>query len=63
MNDAIQDMVGKVQGDILPATLKVVKLKTHISELYKKMGYDENTVQYKTLLEAEEYDQLGPVVG
>ena len=62
MNDSIQDMVGKVQGDILPATMKVVKLKNHIAHLYKEMGYDENTVQYKTLIESEEYDQLGPVV-
>jgi len=62
LSDAIATMAGKVETDILPATVKVVNLKTRLFQLYKDMGYDDTKAQYKTLLEAGEYDQLGPVV-
>jgi len=39
-----------------------MKLKSHILELYKQMGYDENQCNYHTLVEANEFEQLGPVV-
>jgi len=51
-----------VTSEILPATLKIMKLKSHILDLYKQMGYDENQCNYNTLVEAGEFSELGPVV-
>ena len=39
-----------------------MKLKNHILGLYKQMGYDENQCNFRTLVEAGEFDQLEPVV-
>jgi len=39
-----------------------MKLKSHILELYKQMGYDENKCNFHTLVEAGEFSELGPVV-
>jgi len=62
MSKRIHDLAQVVTSEILPATLKIAKLKNHILGLYKQMGYDENQCNYNTLVEAGEFDQLEPVV-
>ena len=62
MSKRISELAQKVTEEILPATLKIAKLKTHILGLYKQMGYDENQCNYHTLVEAGEFEQLEPVV-
>ena len=62
MNREIEEMTKKIQDETIPATLKVIKLKSHVLELYKRMGNDVTTSQYHTLVESEEFSELGPIV-
>ena len=62
MAKEISEMAKKIQDETLPATLKVTKLKTHVLELYKRLGYDVTTSQYHTLVESHEFSELGPIV-
>ena len=62
MSSQIGALSKEIQHDNLPATLRIVKLKTHIGELYKQLGYDDKKAEYQTLVECGEFEHLGPVV-
>ena len=55
-------MAQDIQNQLLPQTKALMDLKQHVATLYQKLGNTELQSWYKTLVEAGEFDQLGPIV-
>ena len=58
----IGSMAGLISDELLPATQKIVDLKTKLHELYMKLGKDTDQATFETLCDAKEYDRLEPCV-
>ena len=62
IHEQVKDVASKIGTQLAPATLKTMRLKQHILDLYKKLGYSEDEAQYNLFREAEEWEALeGPV--
>ena len=51
-------MSTKINNELAPATIKTMKLKSHIKDLYTKMGYSDDEASYRMFREAEEWDSM-----
>jgi len=57
-----QAMVQDIQDQIVPQTKALMNLKQHVASLYQQLGNTELKSWYHSLLEAGEFEQLGPIV-
>ena len=55
-------MAQDIQNQLMPQMKALMDLKQHVATLYQKLGNTELQSWYKTLVEAGEFDQLGPIV-
>ena len=55
-------MAQDIQGQLMPSTKAVMDLKRHVATLYQQLGNTELKSWYHTLVEAGEFDQLGPIL-
>ena len=62
LNSKMHDMATNIVDQILPQHEKIVNLKKHAMELHQKLGATQMQAAYHTLVEAGEYDNLGPIV-
>jgi len=56
IHESVQDAAAKMQKMWTPSTVKAMKLKQHIQELYIGMGYSHDQARFRTLRAAEEWD-------
>jgi len=57
-----QVMAQDIQDQIVPQTKALMNLKQHVASLYQQLGNTELKSWYHSLLEAGEFEQLGPIV-
>ena len=57
-----QAMAQQIQESIAPQTKTIINLKQHVATLYQQLGTSELKSWYHTLIEAGEFDQLGPII-
>ena len=62
MDQRIEKLKGDVKGDHRTQIQNVSILKLHMAQLYKELGKTDFQAWYHTLVEAGEYNALGPIV-
>ena len=62
VHKTLKKMAEQIQDQLMPQTQTIMILKQHIYELYKMLGNSESKAWYHTLVEAGEYEALGPFV-
>lgn len=62
INTQMQEMASSITDQILPQTEKIMNLKKHAMDLHQKLGATQLQSAYHTLLEAREFESLGPIV-
>jgi chromosome segregation ATPase len=57
-----QVMAQDIQDQLMPQTKNLMNLKQHVASLYQQLGNTELKSWYHTLIQAGEFEQLGPIV-